>query len=183
MQSVERLPPEPATDRQLSYARSLGIAIPEAASLDQMSDLISRAVEPVASAWLVQRAEALFADLDAERYSGVEYVTRQLNEVIGVNTLQFHRERAFWYMHSVLKHQRKATWTSPDAAAVPDETMWAIVDAFVADSGAHKSMQRDCQNSTLYQFVDFGDGYGGTLSMRTAAYKRASDLLKSAGLT
>ena len=96
MQSVERLPPEPATDRQLSDARSLGVAIPEAASLDQMSDRISRAVEPVASAWLVQRAKALFADLDAERYSGVEYVTRQLNEVIGVNTLQFHRERAFW---------------------------------------------------------------------------------------
>lgn len=183
VQSVERLPPEPATDPQLSYARSLGIAIPKAASLDQMSDLISRAVELAASAWLVQRAKALFADLDSERYFGLEYVTRQLNEVIGVNTLQFHRERAFWYMHSVLKHQRKATWASPDAAAVPDETMWAIVDAFVADSGAHKSMQRDWQNTTLYQFAEFGDGYGGTLSTRTAAYKRASELLRSAGLT
>jgi hypothetical protein len=182
VQSVERLPPEPATDRQLSYARSLGIAVPEGASLDQMSELISRAVEPVASAWLLQRAKTLLADLDAERYPGVEYVTRQLNEVIGVNTPQFHRERAFWYIHSVLKHHRKGTWTSPEVARVPDETMWTIVDAFIADSGAHKSMQRDWQNSTLYQFAEFGDGYGGTLSMRTAAYKRASELLGSAGL-
>jgi hypothetical protein len=182
VESVERLPPEPATDRQLSYARSLGIAVPDGASLDQMSDLISRSVEPAASAWLVQRAKALIADLDPDRYFGVEYVTRQLNEVIGVNSPQFHRARAFWYLHGVLRHQRIATWLSPDAAGVRDDTMWTLVDAFVADSGAHKSMQRDWQSNTLYQLPEFGDGYGGTLSSRTAGYKRAAELLRSSGL-
>ena len=52
VESVERLPSEPATGPQLSYARSLGIPIPDSPTLDQMSDLISRAVEQPACAWL-----------------------------------------------------------------------------------------------------------------------------------
>ena len=180
VQNVEQLQPEPATDRQLSYARSLGITIPAAPSMDQMSDCISRAVEPPASDWLVRRAQALQADLDPERYFGVEYLSRQVNEVIGINTPDFVRERAFWYLHGVVRHQRRGTWLSPDESGVADDCMWPVVKAFVADGAALRSMQRDCPDGSLYQYAEFGDGYGGTLSIRTAAYTRARELLKAA---
>lgn len=49
----------PATERQLAYARSLGITIPEKATLEEVSDLITRRTEPPADAWLVRRAQAL----------------------------------------------------------------------------------------------------------------------------
>lgn len=73
VETVERLPPTPATDRQLAYARDLGITIPESPTLEQMQGLISWAVDPSgppalpASRWLVARARALDADLDPER--------------------------------------------------------------------------------------------------------------------
>jgi hypothetical protein len=43
-------------------------------------------------------------------------------------------------------------------------------------------MQRDYPDGALYQYVEFGDGYGGTLSIRTAAYTRAVELLTSANV-
>lgn len=180
--SVERLPSEPATDRQLSYARSLGIPIPESSTLDQMSDLISRAVEQPASMWLVARARAMGADLAPERYLGIEYVGRQLNEAIGVNTQAFMTERVFWYLHSVLRHRRRTQWQSPDESGVPDERIWSLAEAFAADGGALKSMQRDCGERLGYSYATFGDGYGGTFSTRTVAYVKAIDLLTQSGM-
>ena len=163
--SVERLPSEPATDAQLSYGRSLGIPIQDSPTLDQMSDLISRAVEQPACLWLVTRARAVGADLAPERYLGIEYVSRQLNEAIGVNTQAFLTERVFWYLHSVLRHRRRKEWQSPGESSVPDEEIWSLAEAFAADAAAIKSMQRDCGERLGYFYATFGDGCGGTLSM------------------
>ena len=180
--SVERLPSEPAADRQLSYARSLGIPIPDSPTLDQMSDLISRAVEQPACMWLVTRAGAVGADLAPDRYLGVDYVSRQLNEAIGVNTQALVTERVFWYLHSVLRHRRKKQWQSPDESGVPDEAIWSLAEAFAADASAIKSVQRDCGERLGYSYATFGDGYGGTFSMRTAAYVKAIELLTQSGM-
>jgi hypothetical protein len=138
VQNVDRLPPEPATDSQLSYARSLGIGIPPSPSLDEMSNLISKAVEPLASDWLVNRARVLEADIDPERYPGVEYFSRQPNGALGVNTPAFHRERVFWYLHGVLRYRRKGSWSSPDESGIVDSAIWAVVEAFVEDAAAFK---------------------------------------------
>ena len=180
--SVERLPPAAATDRQLSYARSLGIVIPDSATLDQMSDLIGRAVEAPASTWLVTRARAVEADLAPERYLGVGYVSRHLNEAIGVHSQAFVAEHIFWYLHSVLRHRRRAQWQSPDESGVPDESIWSVTRRFAADATAVKSMQRDCGERLGYFYATFGDGYGGTFSTRTTAYARAVEFLAEAGL-
>jgi len=132
--------------------------------------------------WLVTRARAVGADLAPERYLGIEYVTRQLNEAIGVNTQAFLTERVFRYLHSVLRHRRRKQWQSPDESGVPDEAIWSLAETFVADAGAVKSMQRDCGERLGYSYATFGDGYGGTFSMRTAAYAKAIELLTQSGI-
>jgi hypothetical protein len=147
-----------------------------------MSDLISRAVEHPACAWLVDRARSVGADLAPERYLGIDYVSRQLNEAIGVHTQVFLTERVFWYLHGVLKHRRRAQWQSPDESGVPDEAIWSLAEAFAADANAIKSMQRDCGERLGYSYATFGDGYGGTFSMRTAAYGKAIELLAQSGM-
>jgi hypothetical protein len=147
-----------------------------------MSALISRAVEEPASKWLVARARAVGADLDPERYLGVEYVSRQLNEAIGVNKNALLTERVFWYLHSVLRHRRKKQWQSPDESGVLDETIWSLAEAFAADASAVKSMQRGCGDGPGYTYAGFGEGDGGTLSTRSTAYAKAVELLTQSGI-
>ena len=147
-----------------------------------MSDLISRAVEQPASKWLVTRAHAVGADLAPERYLGNGYVGRQLNEALGVHSQAFLAEHVFWYLHSVLRHRRKEDWKSPDESGIADDAIWSIAAAFAADANAVKSMQRDCGERLGYTYATFGDGYGGTFSMRTAAYTKAVELLMESGL-
>jgi hypothetical protein len=43
-------------------------------------------------------------------------------------------------------------------------------------------MQRDCRERLGYAYATFGDGYGGTFSMRTAAYAKATELLRESGI-
>jgi hypothetical protein len=45
VESIERLPEEPATDAQLAYARDLGISFPDGATKHELSDLLSAHLE------------------------------------------------------------------------------------------------------------------------------------------
>ena len=60
--------------------------------------------------------------------------------------------------------------------------MWSLAETFAADVNAFKSMQRDCGERLGYSYATFGDGYGGTFSMRTAAYAKAIELLTQSGI-
>ena len=44
IEAIVEIPPEPATDRQLTYAKDLGISIPPDVSKADLSDLISLTV-------------------------------------------------------------------------------------------------------------------------------------------
>ena len=45
IEGIRQLPPDPPTDRQISYARDLGIFIPANITKDDLSDLISIIVD------------------------------------------------------------------------------------------------------------------------------------------
>jgi hypothetical protein len=181
VESVERLPPTPATDRQLAYARDLGITIPESATLEQMQELISLAVDPLAppalpaSSWLVARARGLDADLDPERNWSVGYVSYRLDQAVGRGGAALDREWAFWFLHSVLRHQRQASWSSPEQSGVPDTTMFALAERFSEDAAALRSMKSHYPyDLPRYQYVRIGSG---GVDKRTSAYVRAVALL------
>lgn len=182
VETVTRLPSETATDRQLAYAQSLGIQIPVSPTLEQMSNLISRAVEPAASSWLVGRARVLGADIDQSRYLGLAYVSRQVNEAIGLDSHAGNVELAFWYLHSVLKHRLKAKWSSPSESQIPDAQVFSLAEAIVSNEKAFKSLRREYRDGPVYAYVEFGDGYGGTMSTRTSAFVSALNLVEGAGL-
>ncbi len=181
VESIVRLPPEPATDAQLSYARSLGVRIPNSPNVEQMADLISRAVEPPASPWLVSRAEELGADLDRSRYFGLGYLNRQINEVLLRDSHAALIELAFWHLQSVLNHQRRTNWSSPNESGVEVGRFFSLAEAFTADEKAKKSLVREYKDP-VYEYVAFGDGGDGKRSTRTAAYISAVELLSREGL-
>jgi hypothetical protein len=189
VENVERLPPTPATDRQLAYARDLGITIPESPTLEQMQELISLAVDPLAppalpaSPWLVARARGLDADLDPERNWSVGYVSYRLEQAVGCGSPALDREWAFWFLHSVLRHQRQASWSSPEQSGVPDATMFALAERFSENVTAVKSMKRNYPyDFPPYQYVRIGGPGGDTVNKRTSAYARAVALLTEAEL-
>jgi hypothetical protein len=181
VESAIRLPLEPASDVQLSYARSLGVRIPSSPNVEQMTDLISRAVEPAASSWLASRAEELGADFDRSRYLGQGYVSRQINEVLPRESHAALVELAFWYLQSVLKHQRRADWSSPNESGVEIRRVFSVAEKFISDEKVKKSLTRE-YNDPLYDFLEFGDGWGGKRSTRTTAYASAVELLSREGL-
>lgn len=184
VESVTLAPAVPASARQIEYARSLGIDIPDSPTLGQMSVLIDQALDPqpAASRWLIGRARALGADIDETRFLDVRYVGHRLNEAVGLESHAAAVELVFWYLHSVLRHRLGQSWSEPSESGVPEAVMFSLAETMVLDSAAFKSLRRQYQNGAVYGYVEFGDGYGGTMSTRTEAYAAAVDLLSKANL-
>jgi hypothetical protein len=172
------LPPEPASESQISYARSLGVSIPENPNLEQMSDLISQKVDGIADSWLVARARNLGADLDPAKIHGLGYVSRSINLVLARDPAVRNQEMAFWYLHSVYRHRCRGSWSSPYDSGLNEETVRKLAADLVSNPRALKSMLRDYRNETYYDFLPFGDGSGGTLNTHTIAYGAAVALFE-----
>lgn len=181
VETVERLASEPASQAQLSYARSLGIEIPPAPTLEQMTSLISRAVDPPASPWLVARAVAIGAEIDAGRYASQGYISGRLIFAIGRDTPAYLKELATWFLFSVLRHRRRVSWESPDESGIPFEAVNALAGSFIQDTAALKSLKREYRNGPIFAFLAVSNGSGGALSDKTIAFARAVELLTGAG--
>lgn len=186
VEAVERLPSVPASEAQLAYARKLGIPIPESATLEQMTYLISQAVDAPASPWLIARTRALGAEINGERFASHGYISGRLVSAIGRDTPAYYQELATWFLFSVLRHRRRASWATPADADVAFDIVHALAGSLVQDHDALKSLKRDYQTlfpeERVFVMLDFGRSTAGRLSDRTIVFKAAVELLDRAGL-
>lgn len=176
--AVERLPDAPATERQLAYAKDLGITIHDGATLREISSLISiqeRKDKP-ARTGLIDIARDL--GVDAHDHIG----KRELFRLVA-NTLadtDSHHALASWFIYRVARSLREENIASDPIDHPLDERVSRIAEVLIADKSAMQSIRRYEPEKLIW----FGtwtapDGMvvtGG--SVRTIAYGVAAEALR-----
>lgn len=175
--SVVQLPPEPPTERQLAYAKDLGISVPSGASKEEVSDLIGAQLQhdkPAAPHYL---ALARRHEVPVTQYTG----KKALFDRLFTRLCEPGREKDMtaWFVFRVYRElvggKPDASIKDPDALVIQDITGQLVQDAAVV-----KSIRRH-QGRELIWFGEWTstDGVlhnGG--SNQTLAYKRTSALLR-----
>jgi hypothetical protein len=177
IEEIMEIPPEPPTERQLDYAKDLGISVPANATKDDLSDLISLKVD--------RDKPATERHKDFGRRYGLEF-TNYIGKKALFNRIQYalvapgrEKELLSWFTYRVYRElaygSEKALITGPD-----DPIIEEIAEQLITDEKIIKSVRR-YEGSELIWFGEWTspDGYVNTGgSNRTAAYKAASSLLK-----
>lgn len=169
--------PNPPTERQLAFAKDLGIDVPPDATSEEMSDLISAQLEKDKPANERHRSIARLFGVRLTRFTG----KRQLFERIfnAVKRPTHENDFAAWFTYRVYRHLVRGADNVPING--PDHpTIKEIAAQLAADEAALSSIRRYNAEELLW----FGQWTApdGTLytggSKRTAAYDKAAALLK-----
>lgn len=177
VEGITEIPLHPPTQRQLDYARDLGISIPANATKDDLSDLISLKVDRDKPATERHKNFGRKYGLEFTNYVGKKALFNRIQSVLVVPGREL--ELLSWFTFRVYRElaggSDSAPITGPD-----DSTIKEIANELIADEKVIKSVRR-YEGSELIWFGEWTspDGYvytGG--SNRTAAYKQVSSLLK-----
>nr|WP_321384025.1 hypothetical protein [uncultured Vibrio sp.] len=175
-QSVELLIEEPS-DRQVDYARSLGISIPEGISKTELSDLISLTVRKDKPATDRHKEFARIYSVETSKYIGKkELFDRIQNKLVSSGDAV---ELCSWFTFRVYRELVNGDLAS-EVKSPTDPKIRDIAELISQNKSMVSSIQRYVGSDLIW----FGqwtapDGFthnGG--SNRTMAYKEASRLLK-----
>lgn len=173
---IEELPPEPPTDRQLAYAKNLGIKIPADATKDELSDLISCKVDEDSRASPQLLAIAADYGVETTHYTGQGAVYSRVFSALSSPGRE--HELAEWFAFNVLKDR-----SSSRSAALPDSPnesrLASVATKLIADPKVMQSIKRYSESGFLW-FGEKTDSEGFVRqggSNRTAAYKAAAALI------
>jgi len=181
VETVIRIPepgPELATERQVSYATSLGLVFPSDITLTEMSHLISRRVDEdeEAPAWLREYAAVL--GLPVTAYVG----KRALYDWVHIHLKEYgpKTELGRWFLLHVWKEMHGQLWDDPFQSGLAPELLESMTNQLITDESTLKSIRR-YEGRDL---IDLGenvddDGWvarGG--SKASIGYKAAYALLK-----
>lgn len=177
VEEATEIQPYPPTERQLDYARDLGISIPDNVTADYLSDLISLKVD--------RDNPATERHKNFGRMYGLEF-TNSIGKKALFNRIQAalvtpgrERELLSWFTFRVYRELAGGSDNEPISG--PDDLIIKeIANELATDEKIIKSVKR-YEGSELIWFGEWTspEGYlytGG--SNRTAAYKQASSLLK-----
>lgn len=177
VEEISEIPPEPPTERQLEYARDLGISIPANATKDILSDLISLKVDRDKPATERHKKFGRMYGLEFTDYIGKKALFNRIQATLVVSGRE--KELLSWVTFRVYRELANGSESAP-ISGPDDPVIQEIANELVADEKIIKSVRR-YEGSELIWFGEWTspDGYvhtGG--SNRTAAYKQASSLLK-----
>lgn len=177
VEELTEIPPEPPTERQLDYAKDLGISVPANATKDDLNDLISLKVD--------RDKPATERHKDFGRRYGLEF-TNYIGKKALFNRIQYalvapgrEKELLSWFTYRVYRELAGGSENAP-IAGPDDPIIEEIAEQLITDEKIIKSVRR-YEGSELIWFGEWTspDGYVNTEgSNRTAAYKAASSLLK-----
>jgi hypothetical protein len=176
IETIEELPPEPPTERQISYANDLGITIPRDATKDELSDLISCSTDEDQPASPELLGLARHYGIETTRYTGEQAVHWRIFNTLARSGRE--QELATWFAFNVLKWRPKAR-AGAGEVSLDNPRLTSIGSKLAADAKVMSSIKRYSESTLLW----FGertqkDGWvrqGG--SNRTAAYKAAAELV------
>jgi hypothetical protein len=175
VEKITRLPdqpPDPPTDRQLAYAKHLGIPIPANATKQDVSTLIDRAVndDPPATTADIQLAKSL--GVPVHPYIGQTALYDRLAEALGSENL------ASLFIFRV--YQDLAGKNASGVSGPTDPVIKGLAADLLKDKSAIKSIRRYYGSDHLRQFGEWtsSDGRAHESSRRTVAYQAAAALVR-----
>jgi hypothetical protein len=175
--SVEEIPAEPATERQLAFAAELGITIPDGITKPEISDLISLATTDDKPSTDRHRRFAESFGLEPTQYIG----KKQLFDEIWQLLKQEGREMEMlqWFVFRVYRGLVKGTHDAP-IDSPSDPLIIEVAHGLSSNEKAVASVRRyDGRNLIWFGEWSTPDGSiatGG--SNRTIGYKETSQLLR-----
>lgn len=177
VEEVNELPPEPPTERQLDYAKDLGITIPANATKDDLSDLISLKVDRDKPATERQKNFARTYGVEITKYIGKKALFNRIHAALVVPGRE--KELLSWFTFRVYRELANGADNAP-IEEPDDPIIKQIAEELASDEKIVKSVRR-YEGSELIWFGEWTspDGYvhtGG--SNRTAAYMQVSSMLK-----
>ncbi len=177
VESISELPPEPPTERQLEYAKDLGINIPSDATKASISDLISLKVEKDKPSTARHRAFAEQYGIDVTKYIGKKALFDRIHA--SLSTQGRENELLAWFAFRVYRELTNGADDAPiDDPGNP--LFHAIADELVSDEKIIKSIRR-YRGRDLIWFGEWTAPDGGLHtggSNRTMAYKQVASLLR-----
>lgn len=174
--TISRLPEAPATERQISYAQALGIEIPQEATLEQLSNLISMKVDNDRPSSEHHREIARNFGIEVTDYIGKKALfNRVMSEL---SAPERERELIAWFAYRITRSLFEGRKDSPIGG--PDHPIIAdIANNLCTNPTVIKSI-RKYSGESLVWFGDFtasdGQTYNGG-SVGTIGYKEVSRLL------
>jgi len=139
VESIERLPDAPPTERQLAYAKDLGISVPVDASIEDVSDLIDARLHGDKPAEARHQAIAKRYRVIFTRYTG----KKALFDRLMAKLIEPGREQDLmaWFVYRVYRElvggKTDARIQSPDEPTIQD-----IARQLACDEAALKSIRR-----------------------------------------
>lgn len=183
VEKINELPPDPPTERQLDYARDLGIFVPPNATKNDVSDLISIKVDNDKPSTARHRSFARLYGLKPTEYIGKKQLFDQIKYVLDKPGRE--KELASWFVYRVYRGLVKGADDAPIKG--PNDTILQIIgEKFALEQSVINSIRR-YQGREIIWFGEFtapsGRVYSGG-SKRTIAYKAAwSALEEKVGVT
>lgn len=177
VESAQKLPDDPPTEKQLAYAKDLGISIPPGATKEEVSDLLDVHLEndKPADARLLKFADRY--DVYFTQYSGKKALHNRIHTMLSVAGRE--QELTAWFAYRVYRElvqgREQVSIDGPEHAVIQD-----VMAQMAQDDSVLKSIRR-YRGSDLIWFGEWTapDGTvhtGG--SNKTIAYKRAAELLR-----
>lgn len=174
---ITEIPPDPPTDRQLDYARSLGIPIPANATTYDLSDLISIKVDGDKAATERHKNFGRMYGIDFTEYIGKQALFNKIQYALIAPGRE--KELLSWFTFRVYRELVGGVETAP-IKYPSDPIIQEIAEIFVTDDMILKSVRR-YEGSQLIWFGEWTSPDGGIHrggSNRTEAYKAISSTLK-----
>lgn len=188
IESITKSIPTPATEKQLKYARDLGLSFPEEINLDEMRHLISRKVDDDLQAplWLQEWALAQFPEengIAITKYIGLRslfgfllYKYGEDNDSKALVTL---------FVYSVINDFLNTKWTTPFDKLAEEGVVASIAEQLWRNQQVIRSIRRYSNQELVSPFGEYTDSEGFTrfgASKRTIGYQTVEDCLIKRGL-
>lgn len=174
-ESITELPPEPATENQISYAKDLGIAIPVNVTKSEISDLLDYKLENDRDPSEEQLQYAAKLGIEHTRFVG----KKKIFNLISAYLREAGRERLLlaWFAYRVARSLLKGE--KHPLVAPESPLVLATADRLLTEAAILKSV-RGYSGESIIWFGEWTspDGLlhsGG--SKRTVAYQRFSEIL------
>lgn len=177
VEEITEIPPEPPTERQIDYAKDLGISIPVNATKNDLSDLISLKVARDKPAAERHKRFGRMYGLEFTDYIGKKDLFGRIQAVLIVPGRE--KELLSWFTFRVYRELAGGADNTP-ISRPDDPIIQEIAEELLTDEKIIKSIRR-YEGSKLIWFGEWTapDGHAHTGgSNRTAAYKQVSSLLK-----